>query len=334
MVETVGANHAMSGDGDVSKPARHEFFDGELQGRLAFRFAEISISEGDAISVEIHEAGAADRATPKIPSEIDRKAVAVGVGLFDPDVPPLAGALAKRAKCVGEVHSCRQLPFVGAQPGFEAAEQTTPVNLSNHAQRHEEIAPARFPPPVRGDSTGGDQAVCVGMEDESPSPGVKGRDHPWPGAQMRGIGQQAEQDLARDFEKKVAGQLRVPTPKGSKLRGHGEHHVEVLARQQAVALPLEPSLGIPTSTTGARSMAARVVADLLEMSLGANLPVSAHRGGAAGKRRPDGPMMMIGQPSLAGQPRVAGSEHGSDVHSHKENGRGNVVQFCRTSEKS
>ena len=78
MVQAVGTNHTMAGNGHVLEPAPREFLHRQRHGRLSFRFPKIAILKDDVLAVESRQTRVSDGTAPEIAGEVDRQPLAGG----------------------------------------------------------------------------------------------------------------------------------------------------------------------------------------------------------------------------------------------------------------
>ena len=129
------------------------------------------------------------------------------------------------------------------------------------------------------ETTGGDDAVGVGMEAQVAGPSVQhGRD-----AELcvQTISTEVEQGAGGRLEHEVVHFFGTCARKGAKLAGQREDDVKVFGGNDPLTALLEPPGLRETLALGAVAIAARVVSGRLVSALSADVQMPAQRGGSA-----------------------------------------------------
>jgi hypothetical protein len=125
----------------------------------------------------------------------------------------------------------------------------------------------------------GDDAMQVGMEHELPSPGMKHGGEAKKSAES--VLSEGEEGFGGGLEEESEDDSGVALGDGPELARQREDDVEVVGRQQAEFLVVEPSVLGEVETLGAMPVAARVIRGLGIAATRADVEVSTEPGGAA-----------------------------------------------------
>jgi hypothetical protein len=109
------------------------------------------------------------------------------------------------------------------------------------------------------DSTGGDQAMHMGMRGQGAGPGVQHTPDPDQPADIMGVRRERDERAACRSQHDSVEVLWRTTDELSALRRHRADHVNVGARQQLLPPCCQPGVGIQVMTRGATALAAGVV---------------------------------------------------------------------------
>ena len=267
--EPVVADTVESRRRNVLKAAADELHGGKRHQAL-LAGAGFGVAEGDGCLGAVDDVVVSDRQAVDVAPEIFDDVGGTGAARFSMDNP---------ARTLGK-DTIRQVGFWrgGAGQRSEAAAEEGGKRLD----RHEEVGIGCFQPGVvGGDAAGGHQAVDVRMPDEVPPPGVQDGEDGRRGAKMPGIGGQRLDGLGGGAHEGAAECRLVPAQRLAKRLWNGEHHVEVVHRQQLAGAVGEPSGGL-VAVAGRAGAAAAGMVDELEMpAVVACLQMPAHGGGTA-----------------------------------------------------
>ena len=156
-----------------------------------------------------------------------------------------------------------ELQLATAMRRLERFEEAAAEQSRQHPHRQEEAGPAGDPAcAVRRQAAAGNDAVHVGMVRERRSPGVQDQGHADVRPQMFRVGREGALGLGGDLEQQGIDHRLVGVGDGTDRRRQGEHHMEIVHRQQIGLTGFEPT---PCSTglaLRAMPVSAGVVGDL------------------------------------------------------------------------
>jgi hypothetical protein len=152
-------------------------------------------------------------------------------------------------------------------------------------------------PPVMvwGQTTGGDDAVQVGMEVKVLSPGMEHVEEPGFHPQALGVAGNGEQGISDGAEEHVVDDLLVVEGDGGDRRGEREDHVKVWSGQQLGGTLGQPFGACRTLALGAVPVPAGAVTGVSVLTLVAPFDDTAQQRSAAGFDGPHGSVVMQGQ---------------------------------------
>jgi len=138
---------------------------------------------------------------------------------------------------------------------------------------------------IQAQSTGGNQEMDVGMENEGPRPGVHDAQHAQLRAQSFGMGGQILERLGAGAEEHIQAVLQMGSDPRTQRFGHGESHQEIGDRQQQ-PLPLagQPIVGVGLPALRAVAVVAGMILVVELAALGAPEQLAAQSRGAAAQQ--------------------------------------------------
>ena len=191
-----------------------------------------------------------------------------------------------------------------------SAEEPTAKAIGEHTHRHEErlAALARRMPcaPILRQRPCRHEHVNMRMPFECSGPGVQHRQRTDAATKPARIGAKRRERIERRLKQYVEQCALMRTHGSSQLRREREHHVVVRGRQEQALLARQPGSCGVVPASRARTVPARVVAQMLALTLGAAREVSPKRWRATACDRFDG-THVTGQYCRAVALQVAGS---------------------------
>jgi hypothetical protein len=265
---------------------------GSLEGEpLGGATLSISIAKGHLAVLEGEEAFVADGDAVGVAAQVAQDLCGARqrrLGIDDP-LP--------RRRLSQEVDSKRHAEPAGAlvECPLEAVEELGLEYSGEDPHGDEEPGPRSDPSILRrGETPAGDDAVQVGMEGEGLGPGVQNCDR---------AGQGTEPPAAHVMKGLEGGleQHRVAAPavgqeEGMQRLGHGEDEVEVLHREEAALLGLDPPSLLEVLTLGAVAVATGVVQGDFARAVVAHKEVATQKRRSARDDVADHPAALRPQP--------------------------------------
>lgn len=175
------------------------------------------------------------------------------------------------------------LKLITVSQGLQLCYKPPPKQSAEHPHRQQESVFSRDPlPPVRGKSSGRDQAVHVGMVHQGLPPGVQDGGEPNFGAKMAGISGSGQQRSGSATKQQPVKLVFILQGKRTELMRKSEHDMEVPGIQQVFGLLIQP-IGLPGCLAfRAVTVTAGVIGNQLMSALRALPAMSAKCGGSAG----------------------------------------------------
>lgn len=273
---------------DVKQEAAEEFLGVEGEGSFPADRVAIPDGEGDRGGTEGNEAMVGDADPMGVVSKVSEEMGGVAERAFGIDDP---GFLIKRisegtpsVRFLKITEATRQDEFSVLAGLDETLEEQMLEALAEHLHGQEVVGTGMDPAPgIGGKSTGGDEAVNVGMMGEVLRPGVQHRGEADLSAKVTRIRSNLQQGLSRGMEEKVIEAFGAGKKEGTEGVRKREYRVEMPGRKHTGKRSLNPLRAFTSLALGAVAIATGVVGNPLRESTGrTQIKMSSESGGPTG----------------------------------------------------